>query len=1430
MGKKKVKVASEKPAITTQPTHISSTPLVRYWDQIYLEKPLEELELDKLEAIQKILNDGKSGAKTQLSHRGQCIVHKQRGNKKARFVFASFENGSGKNLVLVEKIDNHKFSNTPFYGETSDSQLMTRVLNKVNHSKSYALDESFFNRLETCLQKRRQEAKSSVEDKQEETSTIEDENNESEEQIIKDVYFFDHKLIALNSEQIEFHQFLKKNYKDIYNNFPLVITGPAGSGKTTVALVIAEKMLQQLLEDRQSQEKQKTLRFLFVCKSKGLSETIAKMWKESGLCTTKDMTFDFLTYKELLKLEDPLLQDEQALIDENSSSFTQGKSHIKVLLKDGKATFEKWLKSYIDHQHNDELNIFYIQNEAILYQELKICLSCKSDREYCELGNKSHSLITKALRGKVVDIKDKYKEYLEHVVSVTPIKHGQMVVLQPEDNKPSITIKAADAAQFIKNHPKVNVSLVDASLQPLQATSSLYDVVILDEGQDLGQHQIAAIKKLCDPRNGEILIINKDHNQSVGEDTVIANSNLPFAHQTLYLHKSERSPQAVTQFSQEILSLKSNVVGGQIGQLEKIIKTETNDPIENKQQPQNNKAIYWLKQDDFEKSLPKEALPHFEKSNRKMATIVMTEEMKAKLKQENNQQRNIYTPEEIKGLEFNYVLYYPFHGKEAQWLKIYKSVEEDIKALKNSGKKHLELKPYLTRFNHIDRESVILLNEFFTAITRTKIGLVIIQSNDQRLNELIQYFSACIDDIQLNAKETPWGDPEMSVDDWRNDYKSILKKDYNEEDIVSFSKQLELAVNDEKDPEKKNALNELLDSVKEEQQTPKLIKFIQSDQEQKIRLLFQDDPNFDLLKSFQVGKKAYHNYIEYIMQCGEKISINIVKMIALHAGKHLLTTTIKQNTDASLALFLFSWIQKNNGDSEEIIDGLSEAAIEIEKKSKPGAEWIKLGKLLNEYLQELKKKHSKNTKTESTTSSLGLFSQSATPKQLPEQAQKYILAFIQPLLKKTLTVEEKQNFSGKMLQLFKSGSCKQYLQAIVEIGTQKLTLKDALLNNAIALKLLCELICPENEGIMENILFIGFNELITSIEKLIPKKGKADYFSRLLALLASKPYQRLLDSEEIVAKTYTQIFKTLTSGGADVDYNFDVKMTPISIAVTNGNDKIVNLFIPRSKNAYYIYLLNIAAKHGHLKIAQLFLEKDTSAKTDHSLGTTLGHAAFNGQVEIVKLLIKHNADLNHINENGGSPIYVAAQNGHVKVVELLLNNGVNVNWALKNAGATSLFIAAQNGHAEVVRLLLAKGANNQRRLEGDTPFHIALQIGQLEVLKVFIEHNSNFIEDPLSDGARPLFCAAQHGHIEIVKCLLLSGADMTALFSKSVDGLLEFAKKYKVTKTMTDFINKHPGERIIKMTALDIAEIMGNTEIAEILKNHKPAAERRTSY
>jgi ankyrin repeat protein len=87
------------------------------------------------------------------------------------------------------------------------------------------------------------------------------------------------------------------------------------------------------------------------------------------------------------------------------------------------------------------------------------------------------------------------------------------------------------------------------------------------------------------------------------------------------------------------------------------------------------------------------------------------------------------------------------------------------------------------------------------------------------------------------------------------------------------------------------------------------------------------------------------------------------------------------------------------------------------------------------------------------------------------------------------------------------------------------------------------------------------------------------------------------------------------------------------------------------------------------------------------MSTPLHVAARKDRLAVVKLLIRHNADLNAREVGGFTPLMWASSNGRVAVASELLRAGADRH-AKGDDGATALVMARKNGKHDVAVLLM----------------------------------------------------------------------------------------------------------------------------------------------
>jgi len=179
-------------------------------------------------------------------------------------------------------------------------------------------------------------------------------------------------------------------------------------------------------------------------------------------------------------------------------------------------------------------------------------------------------------------------------------------------------------------------------------------------------------------------------------------------------------------------------------------------------------------------------------------------------------------------------------------------------------------------------------------------------------------------------------------------------------------------------------------------------------------------------------------------------------------------------------------------------------------------------------------------------------------------------------------------------------------------------------------------------------------------------------------------------------------------------------------------------------------------------------------------------AARQGGPKLVAKLADSGVDINGLDADGMTPVWLAAMKGHHRVVGVLADRGANLDVLVDNFERLSpLMIAATNGHHKAVSVLVAKGANIDLQsdlpvgyvgghvvgLLGQTALMVAAQSGHLGVVRLLIERGANL--DLVDwDGNSALMVAAQSSDLEVVCVLVEMGANLELIDEQGQTALM----------------------------------------------------------
>lgn len=205
-------------------------------------------------------------------------------------------------------------------------------------------------------------------------------------------------------------------------------------------------------------------------------------------------------------------------------------------------------------------------------------------------------------------------------------------------------------------------------------------------------------------------------------------------------------------------------------------------------------------------------------------------------------------------------------------------------------------------------------------------------------------------------------------------------------------------------------------------------------------------------------------------------------------------------------------------------------------------------------------------------------------------------------------------------------------------------------------------------------------------------------------------------------------------------------------------------------------------------------------ETDLSDFTPLMYACEHENLDLIKTLVDHKANINILNSEGLTCMLLAIINTCPKVVNYLLKIGFNLNIkhsncsyltdaaylndkeilvSLLDAGCNvdetkedesgvilnPLWAACERSNFPIVEILLQRGANPIIKSDLNmTALHCAAmaQYENLQIVKLLVDHKCPINMKSTQAGETPLFLACNSGYAEIVEYLISLGVDLNA--------------------------------------------------------------------
>ena len=196
---------------------------------------------------------------------------------------------------------------------------------------------------------------------------------------------------------------------------------------------------------------------------------------------------------------------------------------------------------------------------------------------------------------------------------------------------------------------------------------------------------------------------------------------------------------------------------------------------------------------------------------------------------------------------------------------------------------------------------------------------------------------------------------------------------------------------------------------------------------------------------------------------------------------------------------------------------------------------------------------------------------------------------------------------------------------------------------------------------------------------------------------------------------------------------------PLHVATQQGNIEIMKELLKFGANIdqglrYGVSLstpLHIAVRGRNVQVLKLLIANGANInKQDGHVYTPLHRACSYAYLEGVKELLKHNAEVNTVNDvYSMSPLHSAVIEGHLEIVQELLKHEANIDFG-NFANNTALHMATEKGYIEIVKTLLENGcdtsikANTYWNGEFFTALEVALEERSIDIVKMIPFHEN----------------------------------------------------------------------------------------------------------
>ena len=320
-------------------------------------------------------------------------------------------------------------------------------------------------------------------------------------------------------------------------------------------------------------------------------------------------------------------------------------------------------------------------------------------------------------------------------------------------------------------------------------------------------------------------------------------------------------------------------------------------------------------------------------------------------------------------------------------------------------------------------------------------------------------------------------------------------------------------------------------------------------------------------------------------------------------------------------------------------------------------------------------------------------------------------------------------------------------------------------------------------------------------------------------------------------KAHTETVKWMMSLGMDANAVNKHGQTPLHTAAGGEKDypELCEILLKHDAEINAVdedgnQPLHFACQKAHTETVKWMMSLGMDANAVNKHGQTPLHTAAGGEKdypELCEILLKHDAEINAVDEDGNQPLHFACQKAHTETVKWMVSHRADTN-PVNKCGQTPLHAASggKKDFPELCTVLLKYGAKTDPEDEdGNQPLHLACKQGHTEIVKWLVCHgaDTNAVN---KHGQTPLCIVVVRwkDSPKLVKILLRCGLQSNTV-EEDGDQLLHLACKQADTEAArlmvchgadTNAVNKH-GRTPLHTAA---SREKGCPELCDILLKH----------